>query len=171
MPANVSPFKPSAPDPGAELTRLFSPRVAELVRHVTEEDKCAAWEVRKQRYLEHFVVKPWEAQAITLADKIDTLVSFWAIDEKPTGSKDPYALRRAALGAIRLLLENELRLSLIPVFSFHSDVLDETKKPLAHERGKRQGGDYVVAIASTLVEWSGKQIRTNCVDLLVFFAV
>ncbi len=108
--------------------------------------------------------------ALALADKIDTLVSFWAIDEKPTGSKDPYALRRAALGAIRLLLENELRLSLIPVFSFHSDVLDETKKPLAHERGKRQGGDYVVAIASTLVEWSGKQIRTNCVDLLVFFA-
>jgi glycyl-tRNA synthetase beta chain len=50
--------------------------------------------------------------AVALADKIDTLVGFWAIDEKPTGSKDPYALRRAALGVIRLVLSNELRLKL-----------------------------------------------------------
>ncbi|MEP9353931.1 glycine--tRNA ligase subunit beta [Xanthobacter sp. KR7-65] len=50
--------------------------------------------------------------AVALADKIDTLVGFWAIDEKPTGSKDPYALRRAALGVIRIVLENEVRLSL-----------------------------------------------------------
>lgn len=47
---------------------------------------------------------------IALADKLDTLVGFWAIDEKPTGSKDPFALRRAALGVIRLLLENEVSL-------------------------------------------------------------
>ncbi len=45
--------------------------------------------------------------AVALADKIDTLTGFWAIDEKPTGSKDPFALRRAALGVIRLVLENE----------------------------------------------------------------
>jgi glycyl-tRNA synthetase beta chain len=44
--------------------------------------------------------------AVALADKLDTLVGFWAIDEKPTGSKDPYALRRAALGVIRIVLEN-----------------------------------------------------------------
>ncbi len=50
--------------------------------------------------------------AVALADKLDTLVGFWAIDEKPTGSKDPYALRRAALGVIRLVLENGLRLEL-----------------------------------------------------------
>ncbi|MFG1190909.1 glycine--tRNA ligase subunit beta [Xanthobacter flavus] len=50
--------------------------------------------------------------AVALADKIDTLVGFWAIDEKPTGSKDPYALRRAALGVIRIVLENEVRLPL-----------------------------------------------------------
>jgi len=50
--------------------------------------------------------------AVALADKIDTLVGFWAIDEKPTGSKDPYALRRAALGVIRLILEGQLRLNL-----------------------------------------------------------
>jgi glycyl-tRNA synthetase beta chain len=54
--------------------------------------------------------------AVALADKIDTLVGFWAIDEKPTGSKDPYALRRAALGVIRLILENKLRLPLLKVF-------------------------------------------------------
>src|SRR5215469_8448477 len=53
--------------------------------------------------------------AVALADKLDTLVGFWAVDEKPTGSKDPYALRRAALGIIRLVLENEIRLSLIKV--------------------------------------------------------
>ena len=51
--------------------------------------------------------------AVALADKIDILVGFWAIDEKPTGSKDPYALRRAALGVIRLLADNSLRVSLV----------------------------------------------------------
>jgi glycyl-tRNA synthetase beta chain len=50
--------------------------------------------------------------AVALADKIDTLVGFWAIGEKPTGSKDPYALRRAALGTIRIVLETRLRLRL-----------------------------------------------------------
>ncbi|KZE28107.1 glycine--tRNA ligase subunit beta [Chelatococcus daeguensis] len=51
--------------------------------------------------------------AVALADKLDTLVGFWSIDEKPTGSKDPYALRRAALGVIRLVLENGVRLKLV----------------------------------------------------------
>jgi glycyl-tRNA synthetase beta chain len=50
--------------------------------------------------------------AVALADKLDLLVGFFAIDEKPTGSKDPFALRRAALGVIRLIMQNELRLSL-----------------------------------------------------------
>lgn len=52
------------------------------------------------------------AIAVALADKLDTLVGFWAIDEKPTGSGDPYQLRRAALGVIRILIENDLRLQL-----------------------------------------------------------
>ncbi|MBN9081510.1 MAG: glycine--tRNA ligase subunit beta [Rhizobiales bacterium 62-17] len=55
--------------------------------------------------------------AVALADKLDTLIGFWAIDEKPTGSKDPYALRRAALGVIRLVLENNVRLKLLPAFA------------------------------------------------------
>jgi glycyl-tRNA synthetase beta chain len=53
--------------------------------------------------------------AVALADKLDTLVGFWAIDEKPTGSKDPYALRRAALGVIRLIVDNTLRLPIVNV--------------------------------------------------------
>ncbi|WP_409561206.1 glycine--tRNA ligase subunit beta [Hyphomicrobium sp. MC8b] len=61
------------------------------------------------------------AVAVALADKLDTLVGFWAIGEKPTGSGDPYQLRRAALGVIRIVLENDLRLNL-----FHS-----TAKPFA----------------------------------------
>jgi len=55
--------------------------------------------------------------AVALADKIDTLIGFWAIDEKPTGSKDPYALRRAALGIIRLVTDNVLRLSILDLAS------------------------------------------------------
>ncbi|CAN7188058.1 glycine--tRNA ligase subunit beta [Neorhizobium tomejilense] len=53
------------------------------------------------------------AITVALADKLDTLVGFWIIDEKPTGSKDPYALRRAALGVVRILLERKTRVSLI----------------------------------------------------------
>lgn len=54
--------------------------------------------------------------AVALADKFDILTGFWAIDEKPTGSKDPYALRRAALGVIRIILDNEIRLPLLEAF-------------------------------------------------------
>ncbi|HEY8072158.1 MAG TPA: glycine--tRNA ligase subunit beta, partial [Methylocystis sp.] len=73
--------------------------------------------------------------AVALADKIDTLVGFWAIDEKPTGSKDPYALRRAALGVIRLILENGLRLKLVsdafllPFIFVHRDNARHTIRP------------------------------------------
>jgi len=63
--------------------------------------------------------------AVALADKIDTLVGFWVINEKPTGSKDPYALRRAALGVIRIILENDLRLNLLDIMaSAHDKVMD-----------------------------------------------
>jgi glycyl-tRNA synthetase beta chain len=57
--------------------------------------------------------------AVAIADKLDTLISFWAIDEKPTGSKDPFALRRAALGIIRLVLDNQLRLRLLSLFELY----------------------------------------------------
>lgn len=70
--------------------------------------------------------------AVALADKIDTLVGFWGIDEKPTGSRDPFALRRAALGVIRLVLESEIRLPLLSVFAAASN---------AHRQ--KGGGNFV----------------------------
>ena len=63
--------------------------------------------------------------AVALADKLDSLVAFWAIDEKPTGSKDPYALRRAALGVVRIVLENRLSLSLSKALVGHFERLGE----------------------------------------------
>lgn len=83
--------------------------------------------------------------AVALADKIDTLVGFWAIDEKPTGSKDPYALRRAALGVVRIVLENGLRLRLrtlvdADLLSFFADRL----KVHLREQGARH--DLVDAV-------------------------
>ncbi|MCB1500008.1 MAG: glycine--tRNA ligase subunit beta [Bauldia sp.] len=66
------------------------------------------------------------AICVALADKLDLLVGFWAIDEKPTGSKDPYALRRAALGVIRILLDNGLRLQLThPLVSAARQVVEQ----------------------------------------------
>ena len=64
------------------------------------------------------------AVAVALADKLDKLTGFWAINEKPTGSKDPFALRRAALGVIRLLLENRLSCGLTTVFAQGYDGAD-----------------------------------------------
>lgn len=76
-------------------------------------------------------------QAVALADKLDTLTGFWSIDEKPTGSKDPYALRRAALGVIRIILDKGLRIDLKPygddLLSFFADRLKVHLK----DEGKR----------------------------------
>lgn len=83
--------------------------------------------------------------AVALAEKLDTLVGFWAINEKPTGSKDPYALRRAALGVIRIVVENKLNLELLPFFA----------SGLADYAGQL-GGDF------------GKDF--DAADLLSFFA-
>ncbi|HYH70506.1 MAG TPA: glycine--tRNA ligase subunit beta, partial [Methyloceanibacter sp.] len=90
------------------------------------------------------------AIAVALADKLDTLVGFWAIDEKPTGSKDPYALRRAALGVIRIVLERGARVNLMAVLETQLNQF----KPGA--RG--------------LVRWGGRDVEQRNVDLLSFFA-
>jgi (p)ppGpp synthase/HD superfamily hydrolase len=58
-----------------ELVRLFGGRVADLVRAVSEEDKSLPWEERKARYLEHFARATWDAQAVSIADKIDNFAS------------------------------------------------------------------------------------------------
>ncbi|MEM7619860.1 MAG: glycine--tRNA ligase subunit beta [Pseudomonadota bacterium] len=72
--------------------------------------------------------------AVGLADKIDMLVGFWAIDEKPTGSKDPFALRRAALGVIRIILENKLHISL---FEFFSNSYQRVRQDLEKNRSRK----------------------------------
>ncbi|PNG24955.1 glycine--tRNA ligase subunit beta [Methylocella silvestris] len=79
--------------------------------------------------------------AVALADKIDILTGFWAIDEKPTGSKDPYALRRAALGVIAIILENGLRLRLLDILASHKKIVDDDLRKLQLERARSEGGD------------------------------
>jgi glycyl-tRNA synthetase beta chain len=97
------------------------------------------------------------SQAVALADKIDTLVGFWAIDEKPTGSKDPYALRRAALGVIRIVLEGELRLRMSGV------ILDA--------RSRLPAPEVPVADGETTDETVRKVVdEERLSDLLAFFA-
>lgn len=103
--------------------------------------------------------------AVALADKLDTLVGFWAIDEKPTGSKDPYALRRAALGVIRLLIDNDIRLNLVGLFEGQLDVV---LKSIAI--ALKAAGVGTFGIGKGLVAWNGQNVDQKCTDLLSFFA-
>jgi glycyl-tRNA synthetase beta chain len=96
---------------------------------------------------------------VALADKLDTLVGFWAIGEKPTGSGDPYQLRRAALGVIRIVLENDLRLPLVATFDKARHLIDRSLS------GK---GHLVTQTAPSSAALSGVDVRI--VDLLAFFA-
>ncbi|MPZ40676.1 MAG: glycine--tRNA ligase subunit beta [Rhizobiales bacterium] len=87
--------------------------------------------------------------AVALADKLDMLTSFWAIDEKPTGSKDPYALRRAALGVIRIVLDNGLRLKLqkaAPGPDLMSFFADRLKVQLREQGARHDLVDAVFAL-------------------------
>lgn len=94
-----------------EVQGLMGRRYAEL-QGENADVSAAIEEHYKPQGPSDFVPKNPVSIAVALADKLDTLVGFWAIDEKPTGSKDPFALRRAALGVIRLVLENGLKLNL-----------------------------------------------------------
>lgn len=95
--------------------------------------------------------------AVALADKIDILTGFFAIDEKPTGSKDPYALRRAALGVIRLIVENGLRLPLKKVF-------DAAQKLYPHMDSNSVGPDLMAFFADRLkVVLKDKGVRHDLV--------
>ncbi|MDF3903307.1 glycine--tRNA ligase subunit beta [Paracoccus sp. AS002] len=100
--------------------------------------------------------------AVALADKLDTLTGFWAIDEKPTGSKDPFALRRAALGVIRLVLVNGVRVSLDAILSqlFAARRLQESNVEL----------EAVSALIAAKVTGVLKEGDIACsADLLAFF--
>jgi glycyl-tRNA synthetase beta chain len=124
--------------------------------------------------------------AVALADKIDTLIGFWAIDEKPTGSKDPYALRRTALGVIRIITENRLRFPLYERAILHS--LFFAERTLSTFEGmvstKARSLDFVLpGLGDALAERAHQMARSNealetasehfdalITDLLAFFA-
>jgi glycyl-tRNA synthetase beta chain len=111
------------------------------------------------------------AIAVALADKLDTLVGFWVIGEKPTGSGDPYQLRRAALGVIRIVLENDLRLPLMPAFERAAARVDQSIDEVSLARRLQQEGSIVVhGVGQASMNWNGRQVRSLSVDLLAFFA-
>lgn len=100
--------------------------------------------------------------AVALADKLDMLVGFWAIDEKPTGSKDPFALRRAALGVIRIVLENNIRLQLFQTLAAVIAGLDPAIWSKA-EKGKPHG-DREAEIAESLLAFFADRLKVHLRD-------
>jgi glycyl-tRNA synthetase beta chain len=103
--------------------------------------------------------------AVALADKIDTLTGFWAIDEKPTGSKDPYALRRAALGVIRLVQGNGVRVGLLNTLVEHYRRCSHDIEQVRRTEAAKAGGD-VALISGFVGDVPPEQYRTT--DLLAF---
>jgi glycyl-tRNA synthetase beta chain len=107
---------------------------------------------------------------VALADKMDTLVGLFAIGEKPTGSKDPYALRRAALGVIRLILENKLRIPVEvmidkAVAKYPNAFFKQTAKEQSAESGKRtRAGKVRSAVADELLEFFSGRLKVMLRD-------
>jgi len=91
---------------------------------------------------------------VSLADKIDSLTGFFAIDEKPTGSKDPFALRRSALGIIRLILENQLRIPLHRVF-------EGARQLYANSKYVDQGVEYNEKLAQDLLSFFADRLKVH----------
>jgi glycyl-tRNA synthetase beta chain len=102
--------------------------------------------------------------AVALADKLDALVSFWSIGEKPTGSRDPFALRRAALGVIRIVIENKLRLPLRKLVELHDFFRAES---LSGAIGSVDSADLMAFFAERLkVQMREKGVRHDVVDAI-----
>jgi glycyl-tRNA synthetase beta chain len=102
--------------------------------------------------------------AVALADKLDALTSFWAIGEKPTGSRDPFALRRAALGIIRIVIENKLRLPLRKLVELHDFFRAESPSGAI---GSVDGSDLMAFFAERLkVQMREKGVRHDVVDAI-----
>jgi glycyl-tRNA synthetase beta chain len=103
--------------------------------------------------------------AVALADKIDTLVGFWIIDEKPTGSKDPYALRRAVLGMIRIILNNNLRLELwegaIHATQAYLDQENKYARQFVNNAGASVGEVFAAFDATNLREFVADRLKVQ----------
>ena len=107
------------------------------------------------------------AIAVALADKIDALVGFWAIGEKPTGSKDPYALRRAALGVIRILLNNNIRANLTGIFGDATEgYIDQGNKFVLESLGGGKGKSDLDGIKASFDALTGAELREFVADRL-----
>ena len=106
------------------------------------------------------------AIAVALADKLDTLTGFWAIDEKPTGSKDPYALRRAALGVIRIVLENNLRVALrsLVLSARQKLVYFETGEPESGKSPQEVVGERYDRLADSLLDFFADRLKVHLRD-------
>ncbi|CAH1669693.1 glycine--tRNA ligase subunit beta [Chelatococcus asaccharovorans] len=102
--------------------------------------------------------------AVALADKLDTLVGFWAIDEKPTGSKDPYALRRAALGVIRLVLENGVRLHLVSIARQRLRAIPDREASPSDRDHRDKPGDDVATVAADLLSFFHDRLKVYLRD-------
>ncbi len=101
-------------------------------------------------------------QAVALADKLDTLVDFWAIDEKPTGSKDPYALRRAALGVTRIVIEKQVSLPLLKLL--------EGEMFAAHQKLHLLRTVESFSVQDQIISSSRDVAKLKAADLVAFFA-
>ena len=99
------------------------------------------------------------AVAVALADKLDTLVGFWAIDEKPTGSKDPFALRRAALGVVRIVLENQCRLKLRYLLMDHNEVVVDWKRPSQTKDELLKAFDHCAMLVDDLLSFFADRLK------------
>jgi glycyl-tRNA synthetase beta chain len=100
------------------------------------------------------------AVAVALADKLDMLVGFWAIGEKPTGSGDPYQLRRAALGVIRIVLENDLRFP----------IAEEAQEHLIRLEAELEGTPRQLEADTRDAKFKERTVYGRVTDLLAFFA-
>ncbi|MBA5778428.1 glycine--tRNA ligase subunit beta [Stappia sp. F7233] len=108
--------------------------------------------------------------AVALADKLDLLAGFWAIDEKPTGSKDPYALRRAALGVIRIVLDNGLRLSVVDLLENSREQVTVSISATATMQQAVEGNKFFPARVTVSHPWGSGKASEQSLDLLSFFA-
>lgn len=108
--------------------------------------------------------------AVALADKLDTLVGFWAIDEKPTSSKDPFALRRAALGVVRIVLENDVRVGLKETIA---TAAAETVEAVAKVKGvsareflgdAMEGAHFLLALQNDLLSFFADRLKQYMKD-------
>lgn len=108
--------------------------------------------------------------AVALADKIDILSCHWFLNEKPTGSKDPFALRRAALGIIRSIVNSSMRFNLVPLISSHLEAVHQSRMEAVIAEKRRAGGSFMTGSLRNMLEFNGAQEDAISIDLLAFFA-